>query len=502
MAAPERATRSARPIKLVGRYAIFDRIAAGGMASVHLGRLVGAAGFSRTVAIKRLKKNFAKDPKFVQMFSDEARVAARIRHPNVAATIDVVSDGDELLLVLEYVHGESLSRLAKLCPPGEGIAPNIAVAVAVGALHGLHAAHEAKSERGEPLSIIHRDVSPQNILLGEDGVPRVVDFGVAKAAGLTQRTDSGHVKGKPRYMAPEQLEGDTMPIDHRVDIFSMGTVLWEALTGRKLFDHGTFVGVLTQVLRMPIPPIHEVAPHVPERLSQAVMRALSRDLATRYATAHDFAVALEDASASTGIATQTALSAWVRELASGILAERQALIEAIELRALSLRDPPAVADPDDAPEPSPRVERPSEGDLLAAMKTIKLPPKPRPPADFDPDADRPTLREAPSTLENRADVLPRTTDLLPPEPISSRPPPSSGVPVSGVRPAATEPHVPRIEVPRHAGGAAFSLPIDAEEPRHLPTPPERGSRRALWVVAGAILVAAAVAMLLVILRGH
>src|SRR5512139_3610249 len=166
MAALERTGRSARPIKLVGRYAIFDRIAAGGMASVHLGRLVGAAGFARTVAIKRLRSNFAKDPKFVQMFSDEARVAARIRHPNVAATIDVVSDGDELLLVLEYVHGESLSRLAKLGPPGEGIEPKIAVAVAIGALHGLHAAHEAKSERGEPLGIIHRDVSPQNILIG------------------------------------------------------------------------------------------------------------------------------------------------------------------------------------------------------------------------------------------------------------------------------------------------------------------------------------------------
>jgi serine/threonine-protein kinase len=336
MARARRSERDQKPIKVVGRYALFDRVAVGGMAAVHLGRLVGAAGFSRTVAIKRLRRTYARDPKFVEMFIDEARVAARIRHPNVAATIDVVSDDDELLLVLEYVHGESLSKLMAHEASRQGIEPRIAVAIAVGALHGLHAAHEARSEKGARLGIIHRDVSPQNILVGADGVPRVVDFGIAKAQNRNQRTEDGHVKGKPRYMAPEQLQGEQVQIDHRVDIFSMGTVLWEALTGRKLFDHENFIGVLNQILDMPIRPPHEVNPRIARQLSTTVTRALSRDRETRFQTALEFAVALEKAASP--MATQHALGAWVQERASEVLTTRQGMIEVIENFELSLGD--------------------------------------------------------------------------------------------------------------------------------------------------------------------
>src|SRR5262249_30807867 len=162
------------------------------MATVHFGRLLGPVGFSRTVAIKRLHAHFAADPEFVSMFLDEARLAARIRHPNVVPTLDVVATAGELFLVMDYVPGETLSRLIAASNAQRRWIPlPIAAAMACGVLHGLHAAHEAKSERGAPLGIVHRDVSPQNLLVGTDGVPRVLDFGVAKAAGRLQTTRDG-----------------------------------------------------------------------------------------------------------------------------------------------------------------------------------------------------------------------------------------------------------------------------------------------------------------------
>ena len=160
----------------LGRYALYGEIASGGMATVHLARLIGPVGFSRTVAIKRLHPHLAKDPEFVAMFLEEARLAARVRHPNVVSTLDVVSDDGELFLVMEYVAGESLSRLVrKARERGERVPPRYAVGIMSGALEGLHSAHDAKSEKGQPLGLVHRDVSPQNVHVGTDGVPRLLD---------------------------------------------------------------------------------------------------------------------------------------------------------------------------------------------------------------------------------------------------------------------------------------------------------------------------------------
>jgi eukaryotic-like serine/threonine-protein kinase len=191
-------------MQTTARYVLFDEIGVGGMASVHLGRLLGPAGFTRTVAIKRLHPHLAKDPQLAAMFLDEARLAAAIRHANVVATLDVVEQEGELFLVMEYVHGASLSRLVR---ETGAIDPSIASAVVTGALHGLHAAHEAKDEEGHALEIVHRDVSPENVLVGVDGGARLLDFGVAKAASRLQTTRDGSIKGKLRYMAPEQLAG-------------------------------------------------------------------------------------------------------------------------------------------------------------------------------------------------------------------------------------------------------------------------------------------------------
>ena len=221
---------------VVGRYTLHQPLAAGGMATVYLGRLSAERGFSRTVAIKRLHPQFASDREFVAGFMDEARLAGRIRHPNVVGVIDVVSTGDEVLLVMEYIHGESLSRvLRKLHERGELVPPPIAAAIVCNLLDGLHAAHEARDESGAPLGIVHRDVSPQNVLLGTDGVAHVLDFGIAKAKGRQQeQTREGQLKGKLAYMAPEQLDQQTSRL---TDVYAASVVFWETLTCTRLM-HG------------------------------------------------------------------------------------------------------------------------------------------------------------------------------------------------------------------------------------------------------------------------
>jgi serine/threonine-protein kinase len=191
--------------RVIGRYALDAQFACGGMASVHFGRLLGPAGFTKVVAVKRLHPHLAEDPEFSAMLVDEARLAGRIQHPNVAATLDVVSQEGELLVIMEYVRGVSLEKLlARLRKQGGRVPVPVACAIVTGVLYGLHAAHEATGERGEPLGIIHRDVSPPNIIVGAAGIARVVDFGVAKASGRLQVTRPGQLKGKLGYMAPER----------------------------------------------------------------------------------------------------------------------------------------------------------------------------------------------------------------------------------------------------------------------------------------------------------
>src|SRR6478735_4786266 len=188
----------------IGRYAFHAEIASGGMATVHFARLVGPGNFSRIVAAKRLLPHLVKDQNFTAMLMDEARVAARIHHQNVLSTLDIVSTGEELVIVMEYVHGESLARLMRTAHDMGDVVPlPIAVTIIVDALHGLHAAHEAKDENGQSLGLVHRDISPQNLLVGVDGVTKIADFGIAMAAGRSQETRDGTIKGKLSYMAPE-----------------------------------------------------------------------------------------------------------------------------------------------------------------------------------------------------------------------------------------------------------------------------------------------------------
>jgi serine/threonine protein kinase len=310
--------------RTLGRYAVHGEIAAGGMATVHFGRLVGPASFSRPVAIKQLHPQYARDPDFVAMFLDEARIAARIQHPNVVQTLDVVED-DGLYLVMEYISGESLARLLRRVRERKQTVPvRIAAAIGASVLHGLHAAHEAKDVRGDLLHVVHRDVSPQNVLVGADGVARVLDFGVAKAVGRAHTTGTGHLKGKIPYMAPEQLRGNVSP---RTDVFAASIVLWETLTTRRLFTGDNEGEILENVNKLEIQRPSEIVEGIPAALEEVVMRGLSRDPELRWQSARDMALAIE---AAVPIATASDISAWVLDIAGDVIRSRTDRIAEIE----------------------------------------------------------------------------------------------------------------------------------------------------------------------------
>jgi serine/threonine-protein kinase len=388
-----------------GRYEVIAAIASGGMATVYLGRALGAAGFQRLVAIKCLHPHVAADEEFVTMFMDEARLAARIRHPNVVPTLDLSNGEDGLFLVMEYVEGDGLLSLLRNAVRTQTRMPvPVALRIALDTLQGLHAAHELTGDRGEPLRLVHRDISPHNILVGVDGIARITDFGIARAEERLGVTRDGQVKGKLAYMAPEQTSGN--PVDRRADLFSTGVVLWECLAGKRLFQGQNDGEVLRNLLVNPIPRLRDVSPDLPAALDEVCARALSRDPDERFATAAQFADALEEAGGSVGIGSARAVSKYVRQVSG-------AKIEAME-----------------------RQVRAVLGDS-GARSVVR--PATRPRAETDPE--RTTLRSEPPELVPAAaptSASPGTDGSEPPrtsEPAISAPP----VPVASAAPAPASP---------------------------------------------------------------
>ena len=279
-----------------GKYTLLRKLAVGGMAEIFLALHRSISGFEKLLVIKRILPNLTQDGEFLQMFLDEARIAATLNHPNIAQIYDVGSVGDSYFIAMEYVHGEDLRSIVRAMKKKaiKSFPLEHGLQIVAGVCAGLDFAHTRTDLQGEPLEIVHRDISPQNVLVTFAGDVKVVDFGIAaaKIAGMKQNTDRGQLKGKIPYMSPEQCQGEDL--DHRSDIFSMGILLWELTTGRRLFRGETEFNTLRKIVEEPYPrPTQFVSNYSPE-LEQIVMRALAKDRESRYASARDLQADLEE----------------------------------------------------------------------------------------------------------------------------------------------------------------------------------------------------------------
>ena len=267
-----------------GKYLLLDRIAVGGMAEIFLARQMGPEGFEKTVVLKRIRPHLGDKKSFVRMFLNEAKLAAQLNHPNIIHIHDLGKVGDSYFIAMEYLFGRDMRRVMPKCEQ-QGIAFPIVYAckIASQVLEGLYYAHQKTDLQGRPLGIVHRDVTPENIFVSFDGGVKVLDFGIAKAANQVEMTRAGEIKGKLSYMSPEQCMGK--PLDNRSDIFSLGVVLYEWVTGFKLFTGESDVAVLKSITDGKIYKPSYFKGDVPEQIEQILMRALEKDPAQRYQTA-------------------------------------------------------------------------------------------------------------------------------------------------------------------------------------------------------------------------
>lgn len=297
--------RRASPQTTLGPYEIVIELAAGGMATTYIAHKGGDTFFARLVVVKRIHPWLLEDPKSGDMLREEARLGAVIQHPHVVHVEDVTTNDGEVCLVMPYVESLSLGALLKAArQSNERIPPMVASRIMLDVLSGLDAAHDAKDLRGQPLEIVHRDVSPNNVLVGADGRSRIIDFGIARAASRLSQTQSGDVKGTIAYMSPEQLR--RRELDRRADVFAAGAVFYEMLTGERLFDGRDEADILIGVLADEIPSVLIKCPDVGQEVDAVLERALSREREERFSSARAFAEALEAVitpAAATDVAT-------------------------------------------------------------------------------------------------------------------------------------------------------------------------------------------------------
>jgi predicted Ser/Thr protein kinase len=274
------------------RYRLVRKMATGGMAEVFLAKVIGAEGFERDVVVKKILPFYTEDPSFVEMFIDEAKITCRLNHPNIAQVYELANENDQYYMAMEYVEGKDLLTIMEHARrQGVRLPPTVSAYILASILEGLQHAHDKRDERGRPLGIIHRDVTPSNVLISGDGHVKVIDFGIAKAREKLNVTRVGYMKGKPGYLAPEQAKGE--PMDRRVDLFAAGILLYELLTNTRLFSDSASASVMARLVSFDVKPLVRFNFRIPWSLRGVVRRALALHPEDRFATAADMAEPLK-----------------------------------------------------------------------------------------------------------------------------------------------------------------------------------------------------------------
>jgi serine/threonine-protein kinase len=457
--------------ELVGRYRLCFELASGGMASVYLARTQGLAGSEKIAAVKRIHPHLAKERSFIEMFLDEARIASRITHANVCSVFDSGEAGGQYYIAMEYLVGESLSRVSRTAlrsadPLLLRALPGMALRIMADLSEGLHAAHELRGSNNELLGVVHRDVSPQNLFVTYDGVAKVVDFGVAMARGRLHQTTAGQIKGKHAYMPPELLCGAVL--DRRADVWSLGVVLWELLALKKLFKANTEAETLMNILQAPIPRPSTQRPGIPAEIDVVVLKALSRDPDGRYPTARAFGRdLLKVQSRISGPIGLAEVADWMGRLFPGEAARKQALVDIA--RKLSGPVTRLAEDEGGAGNSGVSTESSAVREAAAAALTGQLPEV------------RPRRRLPAVAVVGVALVLAVVAGLLIATPRSSGPgqyasitthlAPLRNAPPGSDADAAPEPRVVQAPVAPPLGEPATDAAADGDAP--LPADPER-----------------------------
>ena len=373
----------------LGRYQVINRIASGGMAEVFLARAVGAMGFQRLVAVKLIHANFTRDPDFVNMFIDEARIAMHLHHRNIVQVFDLDSEGQTYFIAMEFVHGVNLYDLyERIAEKGRWIEPPVALYLVAEISKGLHFAHTRTGADGHPLGIIHRDISPQNILLSFEGEVKIADFGIATAAERLHQTAAGIVKGKYAYMAPERLQEQR--VDARVDVFSVGVLMYELLVGENPFAGASAVETIENVLGREVPAPSERGAPVSRRLDEICLRALKKDPAERYPSAHALADAVTEYAMELTVARKDMASgdAALAAILTELFPEKASSPPEAASQSLALpgvdEDLPNVSPPRDERHANPEALLQTDENLPVSDATVPTPVVgPSPEEDFD-----------------------------------------------------------------------------------------------------------------------
>jgi eukaryotic-like serine/threonine-protein kinase len=368
------AVEGSAPLQRLGRYELLARIGEGGMAEVYLARMLGPMNFQKIVVVKKIHHELVAQGEFLSMLLDEARLSALIKHPRVVDIYELGRAGDTYFIAMEHLEGQPLSMVMSAALKGHPLDPCSIARIISDAAEGLHAAHELQTMAGEAVELVHRDVSPGNIIVLYDGTAKIVDFGVAKARGRLTQSGVRELKGKLGYMSPEQLTVN--PIDRRSDVFSLGVVMWEALALKRLFP-GESSEALEERMRTEVPPPSNYQPHVPPQLDDICLRALQIDPEQRFQTAGQMAQAIYDALREVGTHRELEItSQHMRRVFAKLYTERRQL-----LRSRALRPDEIIVDPVDelaagtpAAKSSPKTEvsSPRRRWLWPALATIVL----------------------------------------------------------------------------------------------------------------------------------